>query len=187
MTDDAMYAKDLKSLTGVMPATNAREIGSAFAFFGEDTLFDHGLGGDAGMIRAGQPHRVVAEHAMPTREDVLQRVVQRMAQMQGGGDVGWGDDDRVGIARRRGFGVEEFLLVPHAKRFEFDARGFVRFGELGAHAESQISDFKIEISDTTGVGSRQQRASDPIVRRPEWRGREASLPIVRRKQMRFKH
>src|SRR6185369_2443740 len=62
---------------------------------------DH-LGGDAGMIGAGLPQYVVALHAAPADQDVLQRVVESMAHVQAAGDVGRRDDDairRLGLLR----------------------------------------------------------------------------------------
>ncbi len=43
---------------------------------------DHHLRGDAGMIGAGLPEHILAAHALEAAENVLQRVVQRMAHMQ---------------------------------------------------------------------------------------------------------
>ena len=44
--------------------------------------FDHGLRGDAGVIGAGHPEGVVALHPLAADEDVLQRVVQGVAQVR---------------------------------------------------------------------------------------------------------
>ncbi len=43
---------------------------------------DHHLRGDAGMVGARLPQHVLAAHALETAQDVLQRVVERMAHMQ---------------------------------------------------------------------------------------------------------
>ena len=43
---------------------------------------DHHLGRDAGMIGAGLPQHVAAAHALEAAENVLQRVVERVAHMQ---------------------------------------------------------------------------------------------------------
>jgi hypothetical protein len=56
----------------------------------------HHLRGDAGVIGAGLPQRVIALHAPPADQHVLQRVVERMTQMQAAGDVGRRDDDAIG-------------------------------------------------------------------------------------------
>ena len=66
---------------------------------------DHHLGGDAGMVRARLPQHVAAAHALEAGEDVLQRVVERMAHMQRAGDVRRRDDDRERLRARRGAGA----------------------------------------------------------------------------------
>ncbi len=43
---------------------------------------DHHLSRDAGMIGARLPEHVLAAHALEPAEDVLQRIVERMAHMQ---------------------------------------------------------------------------------------------------------
>ncbi|MER8595675.1 hypothetical protein NKH33_29700 [Mesorhizobium sp. M1182] len=40
---------------------------------------DHHLRGDAGVIHAGLPQHVLAAHALEAHQNVLQRVVERMA------------------------------------------------------------------------------------------------------------
>ena len=55
---------------------------------------DHHLRGDAGMVHARLPQHVLAAHALEADQDVLQRVVERMAHMQRAGDIGRRDDDR---------------------------------------------------------------------------------------------
>ena len=58
-----------------------------------EPLLDHGLRGDAGVVGAGHPEGVVALHPPPADQDVLQRVVERVAQVQGAGHVRRRDDD----------------------------------------------------------------------------------------------
>ena len=73
--------------------------GSSFSSVKQPPLDDR-LGGDAGVVGARHPERVEALHPLLADEDVLQRVVQGMAQVQGAGDVGRRDDDRVRLAVR---------------------------------------------------------------------------------------
>ena len=63
------------------------------AFFGEFAL-DHHLGGDAGVVGAGQPEGVVAAHAMPADGDVDFGVLQHVADVERAGDIGRRDDER---------------------------------------------------------------------------------------------
>ena len=59
---------------------------------------DDGLRGDAGVVGAGHPEGVEALHPPPADQDVLQRVVERMAQVQSPGHVRRRDDDRERLA-----------------------------------------------------------------------------------------
>ena len=61
-----------------------------------ELALDHHLGGDTRMIGAGLPQHVPAAHAPEAGQDVLQRVVERVPHVQGAGDVGRRDDDRIG-------------------------------------------------------------------------------------------
>ena len=60
---------------------------------GELALDDH-LGGDAGVIGAGEPERGVAAHAMPADGDVDLGVLQHVAHVERAGDVGRRNDER---------------------------------------------------------------------------------------------
>ena len=57
----------------------------------------HHLRGDAGVIRARLPEHALAAQPLEADQHVLQRVVERMADMQRTGDVGRGDDDAEGV------------------------------------------------------------------------------------------
>ena len=72
----------------------------------------HHLRGDAGMVGAGLPQHVVALHAAPADQNVLQRVVERMAHVQAARDVGRRDHDAIGLLRRFGMGAESPRVLP---------------------------------------------------------------------------
>ncbi len=55
---------------------------------------DNHLRGDAGMVRAWLPKHILAAHPLEAAENVLQGGVERMAHMQGAGDVRRRNDDR---------------------------------------------------------------------------------------------
>ena len=63
------------------------EILTGLAFFFELTL-DHHLGGDAGVVGAGDPEGGFAAHAVPAGEDVHLRLVEHVAHVEAAGDVG---------------------------------------------------------------------------------------------------
>ena len=57
---------------------------------------DHHLRRDARVVGAGLPQYVLALHARVTREDVLQRIVERVAHVQRARDIGRRNDDGIG-------------------------------------------------------------------------------------------
>ena len=63
------------------------EVVLGLAFFAE-FIFDLHLGGDAGVVAAGHPQRVVAAHTLVADDDVLQGHVHAVAHVQDAGDVG---------------------------------------------------------------------------------------------------
>jgi hypothetical protein len=66
----------------------------AQALLGQLAL-DHVLGGDPGVVHAGQPERAVALHPAAPDERVDQGVVEGVTDVQGPGDVRRRDHDRV--------------------------------------------------------------------------------------------
>jgi hypothetical protein len=96
--------------------------------------FDHGLGGDAGVIGAGKPAGGVAFLPGAADEDVLDRVVEDVTHRQHPGDVGRRDDDAVGRSRGVGPAAEAAVLEPGRIPVGFDRLGIVGVGYLGCHA-----------------------------------------------------
>ena len=92
------------------------------AGLGQLALHDH-LGGDAGVVGAGQPQGRLATHALEADQHVLQGVVQRVPNVQRTGDVGRRDDDGERLGVRVVDRREAAAFLP----------GFVeaRFGGLG--------------------------------------------------------
>ncbi len=72
----------------------ASEVMSRLILLFLQSAFDHGLGGDSGVIGARHPKRFIALHALRANHDVLQRVVQSVAEVQRTGHVGRRDHDR---------------------------------------------------------------------------------------------
>ena len=70
---------------------------ASLALFFFDNLFNLNLGCQACMVIAGHPQGVVAHHAVPADQDILQGVIQRMPHMQLTGDVRWGDNNTEGV------------------------------------------------------------------------------------------
>ncbi len=66
----------------------APDVVARLAFLLAQLALDHHLRGDAGVIHAGQPHGVVRGHALPAREDIFNRVAERVPHVQRTGYVG---------------------------------------------------------------------------------------------------
>ena len=115
----------------------AAEVVAGLLLFLEQPLLDDRLGGDAGVVGAGHPEAVVALHPPPADQDVLQRVVERVAQVQRAGDVRRRDHDAVGRPVAGRVGVEVAVLDPELVPAVLGVLGVVLLGEVGEiHADS---------------------------------------------------
>ena len=54
---------------------------------------NHHLSRDSGVIHSDDPERVLALQSFVADDDVLQRVIERMTDMQAAGNIGWRIDD----------------------------------------------------------------------------------------------
>jgi hypothetical protein len=106
------------------------EIGSLLAFR-RQILLDDILGGDAGVIGAGDPQYVVPVHALPAGQNVLQRDVERVTHVQGARHVGRRQHHREGREWRIDVGVEEALLFPPLVERLLRPARFVAFRNVG--------------------------------------------------------
>ena len=110
----------------------AAQIVPRLAFFFAKPPLDDGLRGDARVIGAGHPEGVEALHPLHADLDVLQRVVQGVAQVQRAGHIRRRNDNaeralgRIGLAFLRRLGVEE------AARFPLAVDAGLGFGEVEA-------------------------------------------------------
>jgi hypothetical protein len=97
---------------------------------------DHHLGGDAGMVGAGLPQHVAAAHALEAAEDVLQRVVERVAHVERARHVRRRDHDgeRRGVFSFRAASHERAALLPDGGHAAFDIGGLVVFLDHGTAA-----------------------------------------------------
>ena len=89
----------------------------------------HHLRGDARMVHTRLPEHVLAAHALEADQDILDRVVERVAHVQRTGDVGRRDHDRVGIGPflRTGTGAERIRFSPFAGDLRLDGRCVIGF------------------------------------------------------------
>ena len=104
-------------------------IGALVLPFGHLPFDDH-LRGDAGMVRPDDPQRVLAAQPFVADEHVLQRIVERMADMQRARHIGRRVDDgkggRVGAMR-----AEQAVRLPMRGPARLDGRGVERLGQAG--------------------------------------------------------
>ena len=95
----------------------ATQLAAVLLALHELALDDH-LRGDAGVIGARLPQHVLALHAVIAHENILQRIVERMAHMQAAGDVRRRNDDGIGrgVARARAARRESACASSHVSR-----------------------------------------------------------------------
>ena len=108
-----------------------------FVFGLTQMLFDRRLRADAGVIRAGQPEDLETLHAGAPRKDVLDRVVQDVAECQDARHIRRRDDD--GIRRLRGMRVRPEIsgFFPARVPFRFDGVRVVSLWQL-RHREGMM-------------------------------------------------
>src|ERR1700741_3990236 len=98
---------------------------------------DHVLRRDARVVGARHPERVVAVHPLVADQDVLERVVERVAEVERAGHVGRRDDDAVGLLRGVRVSVEVAALLPDGVPVRLDARRIVGVGDF-AHVNASL-------------------------------------------------
>ena len=103
----------------LLPRPDAlEELLTAEVIAGQALLFaqvflDLDLRGDAGVVGAGQPQRLVALHPLEAGQDILQRAVERVAHVQLAGDIRRRHDDREGLLVGVRLGLEAVVVHPH--------------------------------------------------------------------------
>jgi hypothetical protein len=114
----------------------------------------HDLRGDARVVGARHPQRVVAAHAVVARQRVHDGLVERMAHVQRARDVGRRQLDRerrLGRIQRR---LVDAALFPQRRPAGFDGGGFKRLGEIGHGGSALISDPGLGGSTQAGASCR---------------------------------
>ena len=85
----------------------------------------HPLGGNPGVVGAGEPEGGDAGHAAVANQRVLQGLFQRVAQVQLAGDVGRRHDDDIGLLPGPWNGVEIVPVQPVLVNAPFNVGGVV--------------------------------------------------------------
>ena len=101
----------------------AAHVAAADIARGRQLALDHHLGGDAGVVRARQPQHGLTLHPVIAGQDVLQGVVERVADVQRAGHVRRWDDDRIGLGGAVGTGGEHTALLPPCIEARFGGGG----------------------------------------------------------------
>ncbi|OPZ05246.1 MAG: hypothetical protein BWZ08_02540 [candidate division BRC1 bacterium ADurb.BinA292] len=118
----------------------ASQVAPVFLFLVPQPALHHVLRRDAGVIRPRHPQRVAPLHSPPARQDVLQRVVQCVADVQKARYVGRWDDDRVRLGGRLGPRFIQPPFVPPIKDRRLDRMRIIPAGEFllgrGRHARA---------------------------------------------------
>ncbi len=96
-----------------------------------ELALDDSLGGDAGVVGPGKPENLVSCLAGAAGEDVLQGVVEDVAECQDAGDIRRWYDDRVGGGGGCRVGCEATGIDPLRVPRGFDVAGGVGFGKFG--------------------------------------------------------
>jgi hypothetical protein len=127
LLDDAI-AVLLFPLPDALVELLASEIVARLALERLQVALDDHLRGDAGVIGAGHPHRVVRAHAPPADQQILDGDEERMPEVERAGYVRRRDGDRKGRLRDLRVGVEIALLEPKAVPPLLDLRRIICFG-----------------------------------------------------------
>ena len=108
----------------------AAEVAAAEPFAFAQLALDLRLRRNAGMVGARQPKNFLALLARPPCKDILQRVVEHMAEVQNPGDIRRRDDNRVRILGRSRIGFETFPIEPSGIPPGFDRTRFIGFRQF---------------------------------------------------------
>ncbi len=133
-------------------------------FFLRQLALHHKLRGDAGMVHAGEPERVVAAHAVPADQHVDLRVLEHVADVDGAGDIGRRQCDRKHRPVARIFGAKQLLVEPGLGPALFDLLRLIRLGYFSRHSSPVSIEFRCEaeqlilsdISNISGDCGRRQ-------------------------------
>ena len=110
-----------------------------------EIFFDRGLRPDAGMIHPRQPKNFVTLHSRASGENVLDRIVQNMAEREDTGDVRRRHDDGERRLRRMRIRAEIALLQPARVPLRLDAGRVVIFRKFRHRVASCESATRLQV------------------------------------------
>ena len=106
---------------------------AAQALVDPEVLFHLHLGGDAGVVHAGDPEGGIALHPLEAGKDILEGAVQGVAHVELARDVGGRHDDGEGLFRGVRVAVEAPGVFPHLIDAALHLLGFVHFRQFFFH------------------------------------------------------
>ena len=143
------------------------------AFLGQLPL-DDVLRCDAGVVGARDPEGLVALHAAPPDQDVLQGLVHAVAEVQRPGDVGRRHDDGVRLPLGVGVRAEVAAFFPEPVEAFLDLVGVVDLRQLG-HGASLAEGLWVPAANPNQLGN---RGMNPL--QPSNRGMKSHLGYPKR-------
>ena len=105
----------------------AAHIAAGLAFLLAELLFDLGLRRDTGVVGPGEPEHVLALHAGATGEDILDRVVEDVTEVEDSRDIRRRDDDGVGRLLSFFITTKTSGVDPAAVPLSLDITGLIAF------------------------------------------------------------
>ena len=107
----------------------AAQVLAANALFGQFAFDDH-LGGDAGVVGARQPERVLAQHAVPADGDIDFGVLQHVTDVEGAGHVGRRNNEGKRARGGRSGSAKDAGIDPPLRPMRLEPLGLVHLFNL---------------------------------------------------------
>src|SRR6059058_1955987 len=128
----------------------ATEIVARFVLGLAQIFLHSGLRSDSRMIHSRQPKDFEPLHPRPACENVLDRVVQNMAEREHARDVPWRHQDRKCWLRRVWIRYEIAVLKPALIPLRFNRVRIVSLGKSSHRDQSSESGARLQISGAPG-------------------------------------
>ena len=101
----------------------------AGAFLGKLLLNDE-LRDNAGVVRPRHPQGIIPLHTSPADEAILERIVQRVPDVQAACDIGGWNHDGIGRLLRCRLGVKIAVFLPKLIPFPLNVLRFISFWKM---------------------------------------------------------
>ena len=132
LLDDAV-AVFLLPLPDPLEELLAAEVIAGLALLDAQLFFHLDLGGDAGVVGAGDPEGGVALHPLEAGQDVLQGAVQRVTHVELACDVGGRHDDGEGLLLGVLHALEAVMILPHLIDAGLHLLGLIHLWQFFVH------------------------------------------------------